>query len=188
MNETGSLSRPMVSILMTFTLRLSDSVKERTHSPNKYNTNKLTSDAYWADACVVAISVNASCIVLTKVLLTEVNACGTVITCETLSTAAVIAIHPIDTYFVVWTTCLKTVINILLTIMTVKSYQTKQNMTSVEYHTTEYVLEMCIWCRTCKCEENRCMPYLAEYKEVRKILFLNHAQEAATHNKIKAKF
>lgn len=135
MNETGFGSPNVNPVISGVQLLF-----ERTDNPNTYNTKKLTSDANWADTCVVAISVSTCGIVLTRVLFTEVNACGTVITRETLSTAAVIAIHPVNTHFVVWTTCLNTVINIHLTIKAFKSYQTNDNVTSVEHHTSKHTL------------------------------------------------
>lgn len=81
---------------------------------------------------------------MTRVLLTKVDTCGTIITCETLPAAAIIIIHSIDTYFVVWTTCLDTVIDIYFTVGTFESYQINQNMTTLKEQITKNALYISI--------------------------------------------
>jgi hypothetical protein len=132
-------------------------------SPNEW----LTNDANWTEARVVAISVGTCGVVLTRVVFTEVDACGTVITHETLPTATVIAVHTINAHFVVWTTRMNTVINVHLTVRTLESCQTNQNVSSLPQHVIKKkVLHVSKTnCRMCKRYSHRCVPYLSEHNE-----------------------
>jgi hypothetical protein len=87
------------------------------------STNKrLTGDASRTDASVVSVRIGTCGIVLTRVVFTELDACGTVIACKTLATATLIAVHSINAHFVVRTDRLNAVINIHLTVSTIESY------------------------------------------------------------------
>jgi hypothetical protein len=111
-----------MAIFLLFSMFLSCRTQLRTRQHWQVTHRRCQSDSRTCSC----LSVGTRGIVLTRVVFTEVDACGTVITRKTQVTATVKTIHAINAHFVVRTTCLNAVINVHLTVSTSKSYRRNQ--------------------------------------------------------------